>query len=111
MQTRGQYGVSSISAPLREIEYELRDATMIRLSLITVALAVFSTMSEPAYAYLDPGTGSLLLQGLIAAILGALYAIKLYWIRLKEFFLRLFHKGRKLEHISADSSVEKDVDS
>ena len=84
---------------------------MIRLSLITAGLGAFIMAAEPAYAYLDPGTGSMLLQGLLAGILGALYAIKLYWSRLKEFCLRLFHKGRKPEHISADSSVEKDVDS
>ncbi len=41
---------------------------------------------EPAFAYLDPGTGSILIQGLIAAIAGGLFAIKAYWHRLKGFF-------------------------
>jgi hypothetical protein len=36
-----------------------------------------------AYAYLDPGTGSILLQGLIAAIAGIAVAGRLYWSRIK----------------------------
>jgi hypothetical protein len=43
---------------------------------------------QPAFAYLDPGTGSILIQGLIAAIVGGLFALKTYWYRLKGFFRR-----------------------
>ena len=39
-----------------------------------------------AHAYLDPGTGSILLQGLLAAIAGSLVAVKLYWAKIKSFF-------------------------
>ena len=39
-----------------------------------------------AYAYLDPGTGSLLLQGLIAALAAAGAAITVYWNKLKSLF-------------------------
>ena len=39
-----------------------------------------------AHAYLDPGTGSILLQGLIAGIAGGLVVFKLYWARMKAFF-------------------------
>lgn len=51
---------------------------------------IFSLMflSNEAHAYIDPGTGSLLLQGLIAGIAAGLYTIKLYWYRLKNFFKR-----------------------
>ena len=44
--------------------------------------------SPTAFAYLDPGTGSIILQGLLAAIAGALVAGRLYWSRLKSFFVR-----------------------
>lgn len=53
------------------------------------------TFAIPAYAYLDPGSGSIILQGLLAAIAGALAAIKLYWLKLKNFFLRLLGKKPK----------------
>jgi hypothetical protein len=44
--------------------------------------------SAPAYAYIDPGTGSLLLQGLIAAVAGAMIALRVYWGKLKLLFNR-----------------------
>ncbi len=39
-----------------------------------------------AYAYLDPGTGSLIIQSTIAAITGGLFVLKTYWHRLKAKF-------------------------
>ncbi len=45
-----------------------------------------------AHAYLDPGTGSYLFQILIAALVGGLFAVKLFWGRIKLFFLGLFGK-------------------
>jgi hypothetical protein len=55
-------------------------------------LAFLLTGSENAYAYIDPGTGSMLLQGLIAAVAAAAIAIKLYWQKVKAF---LFGRGEK----------------
>lgn len=39
-----------------------------------------------AYAYLDPGTGSALLQGVLAALAAIAVTAKLYWHRLLRFF-------------------------
>lgn len=39
-----------------------------------------------AFAYLDPGTGSMILQGLIAAIAVAGVTIRTYWYRIMQFF-------------------------
>jgi hypothetical protein len=36
--------------------------------------------------YIDPGTGSLILQGLIASVAAAAVAIRHYWYRVKAFF-------------------------
>lgn len=36
-------------------------------------------------AYLDPGTGAMIIQGLIGAVLGGLYILKLYWYRIIGF--------------------------
>lgn len=43
-------------------------------------------LANPAYAYLDPGTGSMLLQGLLAGIMAMGVTIGIYWRRLKAFF-------------------------
>jgi hypothetical protein len=36
--------------------------------------------------YVDPGSGSYLVQVIIAAVLGAAFWIKMYWLRIKAFF-------------------------
>ena len=48
-----------------------------------VTAATMLSMIGPAFAYLDPGTGSMMLQLLLGGIAGALVIIKLYWHRLK----------------------------
>ncbi|MBT5496822.1 MAG: hypothetical protein HOK54_13860 [Alphaproteobacteria bacterium] len=48
-------------------------------------IAVLVAWHTPAHAYLDPGTGSMILQGIIGAVVGGLIALKLYWARLKDF--------------------------
>ena len=40
------------------------------------------------FGYLDPGTGSYLLQLALAGLLGGSYAVKHFWARLKGFFSR-----------------------
>ena len=37
-------------------------------------------------AYIDPGSGSFILQALIAALAGALVAVNIYWQKIKRFF-------------------------
>lgn len=36
--------------------------------------------------YIDPGSGSYLVQVIIAAILGGWFWLKNYWVRIKAFF-------------------------
>ncbi len=45
-------------------------------------------VTSPAYAYLDPGTGSMLVQMLLGGVAGALVVGKLYWHQVKDFFGR-----------------------
>lgn len=37
-------------------------------------------------AYLDPGTGSIIIQSIVAGLLGIAVAIKLFWQRIVGFF-------------------------
>ncbi len=46
-------------------------------------------------SYLDPGSGSYLLQLLIAGALGALFALRLYWSRVRQFFSNIFRRSRE----------------
>ena len=36
-----------------------------------------------AFAYIDPGTGSMILQSLIGALVGAGIILKVYWTKIK----------------------------
>ena len=45
-------------------------------------------ISTPAYAYLDPGLGSLILQSLIGGIAVAFGFISFYWKKFKSFFTK-----------------------
>jgi hypothetical protein len=56
------------------------------LILVVVILSGSFTVTAPAYAYLDPGTGSMLLQLLLGGVAGALVIGKLYWARIKSIF-------------------------
>lgn len=42
-------------------------------------LLLFVVMVKPASAYLDPGSGSAIFQGVLAAIAAVAIALKLYW--------------------------------
>ena len=43
-------------------------------------------LNTNAYAYLDPGLGSILLQGIIASIAAVSLTIKIYWHKIRDFF-------------------------
>ena len=43
---------------------------------------------EIRVAYLDPGTGSLILQALVAALAGAVVVVTSYWQKIRALFRR-----------------------
>ena len=40
------------------------------------------------FAYLEPGSGSLILQVAIGAVAAFFFAVKAYWLKIKAFFTR-----------------------
>lgn len=50
---------------------------------------------QTAYAYLDPGTGSYIIQMAIAILLGASFTIKIYWKKIKTYFAKFSSKKQK----------------
>ena len=63
------------------------------IPFITYLIPAFIPL-RTAISYLDPGSGSFILQILIATLVGGLFVIKMYWKRITEFFRNLFSKGR-----------------
>ncbi len=59
--------------------------------------AVAAALPGPALAYIDPGTGSMLIQSLLAAIAGALVFGRTLWQRVKDIISRNRKKAEKSE--------------
>jgi len=60
-----------------------------KMSLFIICMATFM---RPAFAYLDPGTASMLLQGIIGGIAAAGAVISLNYQRFKYALLSMFRK-------------------
>lgn len=56
-------------------------------SVLTTVLSLFAVL-RLARAYLDPGSGSFLIQILVAGLIGAGLAIRAYWGRIVGLFKR-----------------------
>jgi uncharacterized membrane protein len=66
-------------------EWFLKKKQAIKRGLICLPIIILFSESS-AWAYLDPGTGSLILQMVIGACAAAGFAIKVYWGKLVAFF-------------------------
>ncbi len=53
-----------------------------------ISLAVLLAPLLRPQAYLDPGSGSFLIQLLIAGLVGMGFIVKVYWKKIKGFFSR-----------------------
>jgi hypothetical protein len=51
-------------------------------TITLLALIVLLATAAPAYAYLDPGSGSMMVQLLLGGVAGAVVIVRLYWARL-----------------------------
>ena len=65
----------------------------INMLIITIVfLLFFFTFPWNAHAYLDPGTGSFVIQLAIAAIAGISFTAKIYWGKVRGFALDIFRR-------------------
>ena len=66
---------------------------MLRIRELAHSLAaVFALVlsATPAHAYIDPGTGGMLLQLLLGGLAGAAVIVRLQWERIREMTRRMF---------------------
>ena len=66
------------------------------MKLIALIIIIFFYTNN-AYAYLDPGTGSIILQAILGFIAAAIATVSLYWNKFKMFILKIFKKEKKIE--------------
>ena len=72
-------------------------ATLGAVFLVLIVTLFFFPVQ--AHAYLDPGTGSYFIQIALAVLVGALFAVRLFWGRIKAFFRKLFSKEVEEEEL------------
>jgi multisubunit Na+/H+ antiporter MnhC subunit len=61
---------------------------MKRNTLFLVTAAGLVGFAPPAFAYLDPSTGSMILSAIVGLFATMALAVKTYWYKLKAFFRR-----------------------
>jgi|TARA_Y100000294_G_scaffold177470_1_gene202953 hypothetical protein len=66
------------------------------MKLIALIIIIFFYTNN-AYAYLDPGTGSIILQAILGFIAAAIATLSIYWNKFKMFILKIFKKEKKSE--------------
>ncbi|HEY7747904.1 MAG TPA: hypothetical protein VH933_04445 [Aestuariivirgaceae bacterium] len=71
--------------------------------VLLLAVWLWFGTTQSAYAYLDPGTGSILLQAVIGGVASGLFVIRLYWRKLRS----LFSTGGDDEHSRSENSRRK----
>lgn len=69
----------------------------IKIDFIVFLALLVLTFPKNAHAYLDPGTGSYVLQVLAAVLFGGLFAIKAFWSHIKAFFSTFLGRGKHSE--------------
>mgnify|MGYP001241528570 FL=1 len=60
-------------------------------------LLISILLTGSAHAYLDPGTGSIILQAILGFIAATIATASFYWNKLKLFLTKLFKKNNKVE--------------
>ena len=63
--------------------------------MVTFSFCVFSVplLAVDSYAYIDPGTGSVFIQALVAALAAVGVSMGLTWRRLRALAVRLFSRN------------------
>jgi Mg2+/Co2+ transporter CorB len=80
----------------------------LKIKSLTFLVVVFLSTIPSAYAYLDPGTGSMLLQVLIGGMAATLLSIKVFWKKIKDMFIKIFsRKNKSIEKPILDNTEDK----
>lgn len=79
--------------------------------LVIILLTLCFLPFFAANAYLDPGSGSFIIQLVVGAILGSLVALKMYFKNIKKSILKFFGKKMPTKKVSTEEEMNKENDS
>lgn len=60
--------------------------------MFVIFILCYMIFPYKAYAYIDLGTGSYIIQILIASFIGIIFSMKIYWRKVKTYFVNLFYR-------------------
>ncbi len=60
-------------------------------------LIVYFSLLGKTFAYVDPGTGSIILQAIVWFLAVSIAIVSFYWNKFKMFILKIFKKEKKSE--------------
>jgi hypothetical protein len=66
----------------------------VRMIFVSWVATLWLSSPAPAYAYINPGIGSIFLQILLGGLAGLAIVCKLYWAQIKKFYQNLFFRNR-----------------
>lgn len=105
-QEYAMFGTDLSLNPNTNLRVSTRKPAFSRRLVLSGTVLVSGCLFAPsAVAYLDPGTGSIILQSILASIAVAVASISMYWERFKLFFATRF--SRRKPTLSEDA---KDTD-
>ena len=64
---------------------------------LVVPALLYLPFHHVVHAYIDPGTGSIILQTVIGGFAAVLVAVGMFWKQIKAFVGNLFHRSKKSE--------------
>jgi len=67
------------------------------MNLLILIATLLLIWPHNTYAYLDPGTGSYIIQLIMAVFLGGIFALKIFWKQIKLFFIKIFSRNHSNE--------------
>ena len=63
---------------------------MIKFSILVLYFSIFH--ANVSFAYLDPGTGSIIIQTIIALSVAGMATMSIWWQKVKNIFFKIFKK-------------------
>ena len=65
------------------------------IKALSLAILIFFLTSTNSFAYLDMGTGSYIIQAILAGFFATLFFIKVYWFKFSKFISKIFGKSKE----------------
>ena len=75
----------------------IRTFTMKKINFLISSIIIFLLSTSSAYAYLDPGSASLIIQTILAFIAGLIVTAKMWYYQTINFVKKLLKKKEKID--------------